>query len=214
LEELFFIKPFLGFVMSTNETTVCAGKDNCCILAARMKFFLELHKYNVDHMGQYYEHRAKLTSIALAIYGILLGAIFNFNLALLTIVFAVALIAVSRFFERFMLKLYERSQYHRSRAAKLRDQIDSEFCKIDKDFTTLDEIYAIADEEHKGSKPPLGTQVMWGGLMSKNMHVQWAYLHRGFFVVGIMILSLIFIVNIFRNAQFIYRLVELSSSHV
>jgi hypothetical protein len=97
----------------------------------RFDTLLTLYKEHVEMARQHETQRSALTSIILAIAGVLIGFAASFKFGQLWII-PIILICLGVFGAVFSRKHYERNRYHTSIAAKFRDEIDNSIGDIRK----------------------------------------------------------------------------------
>lgn len=148
----------------------------------RLEVLLEMHKYNSEVARQYFDYREKVTAAVMLVYAGITSIMWTDRFSLISLPLGVIMIIIARYAEFFVMKFYERSEYHFSRCRALRQQIDSEYSDGHK---PLAQIFSEARQYHR-SNFTLRNRARWvKPILEANTHDQWGSLHRVFLYVGL-----------------------------
>ena len=143
---------------------------------------LDMHKYNSDRAAAHLEYRDRFAQIIIYLYAALFTLMFAVGLRIVAVPFAILLIVVSKFSELLILKFYERSEFHFSRARNLRLQIDEEFGG---EFRSIGDIFGVALQEHREKFKIEGRRGWEAKIVNLHVHALSATLHKIFFIMGV-----------------------------
>jgi|GEM_PF-6446264 len=171
--------------------------------AQRLQILMEMHRYNVELGRCYLEYRERITQVVISIYSGLLGVTFVLDLKPITIAFPIIVMVVSRFSEQFVLKFFERSEYHFRRARDIRKQLDTDFGTS---WKGIGELFDNALQTHK-TKFSIKNHPKWNDkILSSNVHERWASLHRLFYYSGFVVVLVVIITNLNLILNFVHQI--------
>lgn len=164
------------------------GLPNNASTEHRLEILLAMHEYNACLARQYFDYRDRITASALLVYAGLASVIVSLSFAIETVLVSVFMAVMAHFCRFFVLKFYERSEYHHSRCRVIRDCLDATYLG---DGVTLAAISEQSMTQHNTRFFIRGSRRLRNAAMSANTHDHWAWIHRLFFYAALAFAALI-----------------------
>lgn len=157
------------------------------ILDRRLQILLAMHEYNAELGRQYFDYRDRISASAMIVYAGLSSYIVSLNFSAISIYISVVMGILAHFCRFFVLKFYERSEYHHARCRVIRNNLDLEFAG---EFLPINDILEKAKRHHSDYFFVRGRSSVRQAALSANTHDRWASLHSLFVFAAIGFLAI------------------------